>query len=234
MYLSSPEGQITQDKAYADMLDIYDTPEAAFEAAVHEEKSAYVVGFVRETLRYYPPLHLLPPRQTLKDFQYGQTHVPQGMMVLVNCQAANRGTYTHQPSLLSVLLTGNDADPATYGPDAHIFRPERWLEKESSERVPPPFEFAFGAGSRMCTAVNFSNRILYTIFVRLIVSFRIRQSDTHLPCLHYTNYNQDTTGSTAVPKEFKASFVVRNREMHDVCLQRSEENTRDAGNGIVR
>ncbi|KAK4544295.1 hypothetical protein LTR36_004505 [Oleoguttula mirabilis] len=214
-YLASPDGQIAQQRAYDDIVQSYGSPTEAFDRAVHEEKSSYMVAFVRETLRCYPPSHLLPPRQMFKDCDCGGVQVPKGLMVLVNCQSVNR-------------------DPATYGPDAHLFRPERWLDKDTPYNVPPPYEFAFGAGTRGCTAINFSNRILYATFVRLITTFRIRQSEKQPPCLHYIDYNCDTSVTVACPKDFKASFQLRDRKTFDASLARSQEKTISVTNGIVK
>lgn len=85
----------------------------------------------------------------------------------------------------------------------------------------------------MCTAVNFSNRILYAIFLRLIVTFKMRQSDAEPPNLHYVDYNCDTTAQGAIPKDFKAYFELRDREAFDACMKKSEENTREVTNGMV-
>ena len=86
----------------------------------------------------------------------------------------------------------------------------------------------------MCTAVNFSNRILYAIFLRLVVSFKIKQSETEPPTLHYIDYNCDTTAQGAIAKDFKAYFELRDREVFDACMKQSEENTREVNNGIVK
>lgn len=79
------------------------------------------------------------------------------------------------------------ADPAIYGPDAHTFRPERWTDPDLANKVPAPYHFSYGAGSRGCTAVTFSNRILYAIFSRLILTFKIRPNETKPPCLHHVD-----------------------------------------------
>ncbi|KXT18666.1 hypothetical protein AC579_2666 [Pseudocercospora musae] len=216
MYLASQDGQAVQQKAYDDIVQSHSSAREAFREAVNNEASQYVVAFAREVLRFYPPLHLLPPRQTIKDFtESSGVRVPRGVMVLPNCQAINR-------------------DPATYGPDAHIFRPERWLDEDLSSAVPPPYQFAFGAGSRMCTAVHFSNRILYAIFLRLIVSFKIRPGKDGPPCTDYIGYNRDTTAATACAKDFSAIFEVRDQGTFDICMQTSAESTKYVTNGIVR
>ncbi|KAF7195244.1 Phenylacetate 2-hydroxylase [Pseudocercospora fuligena] len=216
MYLASQDGQAVQQKAYDDILQSYGSAQEAFREAVNNEASQYIVAFAREVLRFYPPLHLLPPRQTIKEFTDSNgVRVPKGVMILPNCQAINR-------------------DPATYGPGAHIFRPERWLDKDLPSAVPPPYQFAFGAGSRMCTAVNFSNRILYAIFLRLIVSFKIRHGKDGSPCTDYVEYNRDTTAATACAKDFNAVFEVRDQKAFEDCMRTSAESTKNVTNGIMR
>lgn len=91
-YLASPEGQYAQETAYKDIIDAYGSAEAAFQQAVTDEKSPYMAAFVRETLRYYAPLHILPPRQTYQDFEWNGVKIPKGVMVLANAQAINHGT----------------------------------------------------------------------------------------------------------------------------------------------
>lgn len=214
-YLASPEGQATQEKAYLEMIGISGNVEAAFQQAVETESSPYVAAFVRETLRHYPPLHILPPRQTYQGFEWHGARIPKGVMVLVNAQAANH-------------------DPAIYGPDAHVFNPERWTDPVLAHKVPAPYHFSYGAGARGCTAINFSNRVLYSIFARLILSFKIKQSEAKPPCLHYVDYNEDTTAQAAIPKLFEAYFELRDRGAFDVCLKQSLESTRDVTNGMMR
>jgi phenylacetate 2-hydroxylase len=111
-FLASPEGQEVQQKAYQDILESYGTLEAAFEKAVDEEKSRYTAAFVRETLRYYPPLHLLPPRQTYQDFEWKDgIKVPKGVMILVNCQAINHGK---QSTVGRILFTCSSWSRSSY------------------------------------------------------------------------------------------------------------------------
>lgn len=112
-------------------------------------------------------------------------------------------------------------DKKTYGPDADQFLPERWLRKNYD--VPAPYHFAFGAGARMCTAVNFSNRVLYGLFVRLIVSFKITGSKDMPPITHHVDYKQDPAASNSLPKDFKVKFTPRDRETLEACLKQSQD-----------
>lgn len=90
-YLASPEGQAVQEKAYKDIIDSYGSVEAAFAQSITDEKSSYVAALVRETLRFYSPLHILPFRQTYQDFDCNGAKIPKGVMILVNVQAVNHG-----------------------------------------------------------------------------------------------------------------------------------------------
>ncbi|EFW98507.1 amino acid permease [Grosmannia clavigera kw1407] len=216
-YLASPAGQVLQEKAYREIIETYGTTEKAFAQAVSEETCPYMVAFVRETLRHYPPLHLLPPRQTMDAFDWGDAHIPKGVMILVNTQAANH-------------------DTSTYGADADQFRPERWLKGGAAHDTPAPFQWAFGAGSRVCTAVSFSNRILYAAFVRLVVTYRIRQGSTAAlqPCTDYVGYNRNTAAQSAIPRDYEATFALRDRVGYEACMARSRDRAQQATNGIVR
>lgn len=93
-YLASPAGQAALEKAYSEMIDASGDIQTAFREAVEAEKSPYVAAFVRETLRHYPPLHVLPPRQIYQEFNWNGATIPKGVMVLVNAQAINHGTVT--------------------------------------------------------------------------------------------------------------------------------------------
>jgi phenylacetate 2-hydroxylase len=218
--LSTPEGQQIQKRAYEDIMSHYDTPEEAFENCLTEEKSKYIIGLVKEALRFYPPLKLLPARQTYKDFVYQGSTIPKGVLIYLNTQAVNRGK-----SLLFLLLTfkrtNGMMDKLTYGPDADQFCPERWTEKTYD--VPPPYHFAFGGGARMCTAVNLSNRILYAVFLRLIVSFQVTEGKQMPVNTHYIDYKRDPSESNSIPSEFKVKLTPRDPESLKSCLSQSEK-----------
>ncbi|KAK4941188.1 hypothetical protein LTR10_018861 [Elasticomyces elasticus] len=206
--LATTAGQAIQERAYADILSAYSSPEEAFQRAVDEEKIPYIMGLVKEALRFYPPLKLLPARQTYKEFTYQGTTIPKGVLLYINAQAANR-------------------DKAVYGPDADQFRPERWTEKTSFV-VPPPYHFAFGAGARMCTAVNFSNKTLYAMFLRLIVAFKITESSSSAPPnTHYIQYKRDAAASNAIASDFEVKFTPRDAQTLERCFESSQSMSAD-------
>jgi len=89
--LASSQGQRMQDDAFEDIIKAYKTPKHAFAQCLSDEKSTYVMALVKETLRFFPPLKLLPPRQTLRDFIFEGSVIPKDILVYMNAQAINRG-----------------------------------------------------------------------------------------------------------------------------------------------
>lgn len=208
-WLSTEEGQKAQESAYQDIIANHGSVEAAWDECVLEEKSPYVVALVREGLRYYVPIPFLTPRQTMKPFNWRGIEIPKGLTVHINGQSVNH-------------------DPECYGPDAHIFRPERWLEDEVHDvKLPgPPYQYSYGAGSRMCPAVAISNRLLYATYVRLIIHFRFKASNSAPPNVDYIHFNEDLSVQTAIPKRF--TIELERREPDDnlmQCVARSEKAT---------
>lgn len=102
--LSTFEGQEIQRKAYAELMDVYGTMEEAFDQCVVEEKCPYVMSLVKESLRYFPPLKLLPARQTYKEFEYQGAVIPKGVLVYTNTQAISRGRSHSRPPPLPLHL----------------------------------------------------------------------------------------------------------------------------------
>lgn len=131
-----------------------------------------------------------------------------------------------QTRAITSNLPGNEGDPDTsiYGPDADQFRPERWSKKGgSAQAIPPPYHFSYGAGARMCTAVNFSNRVLYAAILRLVVSFHMTAGRDMPPSTHYTGYKRNPAEATAIPALFETRFVPRDVESLRRCLGGSQE-----------
>ena len=205
--LSSKEGQLIQEKAYRDILAYHGSSEAAWDECLLEEKSPYVVALVREGLRYYCPIPFLPPRQTYREFNWRGIDIPKGLTVHVNAQSVNH-------------------DPSCYGLDAHVFRPERWLEEGKVKQPGPPYHYSYGAGSRMCIAVGMSNRILYATYVRLISHFHIEASAEAPPNVDYIHFNENRSVQSAVPKRYRIKLHPRDgTASFEECMKRSREAT---------
>ncbi|KAL4945820.1 hypothetical protein BDV06DRAFT_229721 [Aspergillus oleicola] len=207
-FLSTEEGQEIQEKAYADIITHHGSVENAWDECLLAEKSPYVVALVREGLRYYSPLPLLNPRQTTKSFIWRNVSIPSGISIHMNAQSINH-------------------DKAAYGPDVDIFRPDRWLEVNTL-KPGPIYQYSFGAGSRMCPAVAISNRVLYATYVRLLVHFKVAASEELPPVVDYVEFNEDTSGQSAIPKTYRVKLELRDEceaEKLEACLAQSRKAT---------
>ena len=107
----------------------------------------YLQNVISETLRLYPPVPLLVPREASEDCVVGNYDVPQGAMLLVNAWAIHR-------------------DPKVWV-NPTKFMPERF-EGWSGDgyRLIP-----FGAGRRGCPGVALANRVIGLALGTLIQSF---------------------------------------------------------------
>ncbi|KAJ3493704.1 hypothetical protein NLG97_g4566 [Lecanicillium saksenae] len=126
--------------------------EELFQTALQDKEDIpYISALVREILRFYTPSRLALPRLAVQSIVYKDKIIPEGSTVVLNTFACNR-------------------DPKLYR-DPDIFRPERWLED------PDQPIFSYGLGYRMCAGYTLANHVMYTLFVRLIVSFEICAGD---------------------------------------------------------
>ncbi|KAG9237237.1 cytochrome P450 [Amylocarpus encephaloides] len=101
----------------------------------------YLQAIIKESLRIHPatglPLQrIVPPSVPLTIAGYP---IPPGSSVGINSWVAHQNT-------------------AVFGSDAHLFRPERWLEFEEQGRggEVEKYFMAFGLGSRTCIGKNIS------------------------------------------------------------------------------
>jgi len=207
--LSTPEGQIFQERAYEDILRHYGSVEEAWERCFQEEKVPYVNAIVKEATRYYTVSAMSLPRKTIADVEWDGAIIPAKTMVLINAQAANH-------------------DVSYFGPTASKFDPERWLSS-----VSPPVEaeakgiqhFSFGAGSRMCSGYIIASRLMYAALVRLITFYKVTASASEPPNTDYVDYNAIKTALVAIPRDFKVKLVPRDTAAMEKALAAAKERT---------
>ncbi|KAL3423004.1 cytochrome p450 pisatin [Phlyctema vagabunda] len=97
----------------------------------------YLQAVIKEGLRIHPATGFTMPRIVPKGGKEITGHYfPAGTVVGINSWVAHR-------------------NKEVFGSDAYLFRPERWLEKESSKYLDAYF-FSFGQGSRTCIRKNIS------------------------------------------------------------------------------
>ncbi|KAI0020434.1 cytochrome P450 [Xylariomycetidae sp. FL0641] len=215
--LATPEGQVWQDRAYADIRRHYPDVREAWRHGHREEKSAYVNAIVKEAGRYYTVSAMSLPRQTTTEVRWNGAVIPAKTMVLINAQAGNH-------------------DQNHFGPSAAQFDPERWLEPITSASSSGPFaekpttgqgHLSFGAGARACSGQIIAQRLLHTALVRLLSSYRIVASEDEPPNTDYVDYNQFKSALVAIPRDFKVRLIPREPGVLEECLDEAMERTVD-------
>lgn len=205
-YLSSPQGQETQQRAHEEIMKVYPRDGEAWEKCLVEEKVPYVRAFVKETLRFWTVIPISLPRTSIKDIKWHDVVIPAGTTFYMNAWAA-------------------DYDD-THFKDPTNFVPERYLDTLDGAGTP---HYGFGAGSRMCAGTHLANRELYTAFLRIFTAFKVvaAKDAKDAPVLDALECNAISTSLTTEPKEFKVGFQVRNQESLDRWIRESDERTKD-------
>lgn len=214
--LSTPAGQLFQDRAFADIQRHY--PGGMSDLWLNsftEETVTYVNAIVKEAARYYTVSAMSLPRKTVSDIHWDGAIIPAKTMILINAQAAN-----------------HDIDH--FGPDAGIFDPERWLDSSFSSSswiftekpqssIP---HFSFGAGSRACSGQTIASRLLYVALIRILSCYRVVASEKEPPNTDYVEYNQFKSALVAIPRDFKVKLVPREGVDVEGLLREGEARTR--------
>jgi phenylacetate 2-hydroxylase len=219
--LSTPEGQIFQDRAYADIQQAYSSGMSSlWLSSFAEETVPYVNAIVKEAARYYTVSAMSLPRKTVSEINWNGATIPAKTMILINAQAANH-------------------DTDHFGYDAKTFNPERWLDSSSSSSsktlesesftekpqtsIP---HFSFGAGSRACSGQIIASRLLYVALIRILSCYRIVASQSEPPNTDYVDYNQFKSALVAIPRDFKVKLVPREGVDVEGLLREGEARTR--------
>ena len=118
---------------------------------------------INETLRLYPAT-LIFSREALKDLKFGNINVPKGVIIFTSIIALHH-------------------DPQIWGPDAHLFNPQRFENGVSGSCKLPQVYQPFGVGPRVCLGQHFAMTEL-KILLSLILSkfsFSLSPSYKHSP-----------------------------------------------------
>jgi phenylacetate 2-hydroxylase len=213
--LCTPEGQIFQERAYADIKRYYPDIRDAWTNSYQEEKVPYLKAIIQEAGRYYTVSSMSLPRRTVTEVNWNGAIIPPKTMILVNAQAGN-----------------HDIDH--FGPDAAVFNPERWLEPITEKNNMGPFaerpltslpHLSFGAGSRACSGQLIATRLLYAALIRILSSYKIVASESEPPNTDYVDYNQFKTALVAIPRDFKVRLIPRDKATMEDCMQAAHART---------
>jgi phenylacetate 2-hydroxylase len=89
--LSTPEGQIWQDRAYEDITRYYPDVRDAWADSFIKEEVPYLNAIIKEAGRYYTVSSMSLPRKTVTEVNWNGAVIPAKTMVLINAQAGNHG-----------------------------------------------------------------------------------------------------------------------------------------------
>ncbi|KAL8376826.1 hypothetical protein RB595_007784 [Gaeumannomyces hyphopodioides] len=114
----------------------------------------YTVAAVKEAQRLYPVIGMSLPREVpVGGTRLHGTFLPAGTTVGVNPVSLHR-------------------NEQIFGPDAHLFNPERWLDSAKS-RAMDRCNLTWGGGARTCPGRHLAELILHRTVARLILEFEV-------------------------------------------------------------
>ncbi|KAJ3524791.1 hypothetical protein NMY22_g10851 [Coprinellus aureogranulatus] len=169
-------------------------PETSYETLMD---LPYLDAVCKETLRLHPPfpfairaaledtvVPLAYPVKTVDGNEEDSVMIPKGTKVFLPLHFTNR-------------------DPDIWGPEAHEWRPERWLvplpETVTKARVPGVFSnlMTFLGGNRSCPGFVFAQLEMKVVLVTLLRSFRFTLTDKEI-IWRVNNVVQPTTADAEV------------------------------------
>ncbi|TFK91204.1 cytochrome P450 [Polyporus arcularius HHB13444] len=162
----------------------------------------YLEAVVRETVRMYPSFHL-SPRVAEQD-----TVLPLGTPI----QGTDGRTITElvvpAHTMVWVNILGLNRDKAIWGPDAHEWKPERWLGQlpasVADAHIPNVFSntMTFVAGPRSCIGYNMALTEMRIALAHLVLAFEFAPSDKEIIWRLGGVVSPSVKGSTSKKPEF--------------------------------
>lgn len=136
------------------------TENPIFETAKYRPNSLpYVMAVFYETLRLYPPV----------PFELKQCSLPTTLP---------DGTFLPQDSILVWATWAMNRSHLTWGPDADVFKPERWLDENGNLITKSAFEFpVFNGGPRTCLGKKMAEIVAVQTICCLLERFEFRCVD---------------------------------------------------------
>ncbi|KAF7343357.1 Cytochrome P450 [Mycena venus] len=147
----------------------------------------YINAIVKESLRWELVIPLGVPHRAMQDDSYNGYFIPEGTTVI-----ANQWGISHDEKVFS---------------DPFAFRPERFLDKQSS--LPDPSSIAFGWGRRICPGRFLAENSLWLHVATMLACFDINQAlgKNGKPVIPPREY---TSGMASRPLPFPCSITPRN------------------------
>ncbi|KAF5335634.1 hypothetical protein D9758_014794 [Tetrapyrgos nigripes] len=115
----------------------------------------YADALLRESLRWIPVVPLSVPHRSVKDDEYNGYYIPGGANLVGNSWAMLH-------------------DESVYGPNPHLFNPERFLQEDGSLDPNVPFPNpAFGFGRRLCGGQDLAISAMWIAIVCILACFDV-------------------------------------------------------------
>ncbi|XLR36900.1 hypothetical protein S83_021560 [Arachis hypogaea] len=138
------------ERAQTEVRKVYGSKGYVDESELHQ--LTYFKSIIKETLRLYPSVPLLVPRENKESCQIKGYQIPSNSRIIINAWAIRR-------------------DP-TYWVDAMEFKPERFVDNYSIDNRGTNFEFIpFGGGRRMCPRITFATPNMELPLAQLLYHF---------------------------------------------------------------
>lgn len=112
----------------------------------------YTCAFIKECLRYYPVVPMVPPHTAAETFSFEQYTFPKGTSFILNIPAITRDY-----------------------PDPETFKPERWIDGRGGEAKLTEGFWGFGGGKRVCVGYKAAQTGLFLPFARLLMCFELEK-----------------------------------------------------------
>lgn len=106
-----------------------------------------------------------------------------------------------------IIRQAPNHEEAQNGSDAHLFKPERFLNMSFAKRTSTSHS-GFGAGIRMYTGHLIATWLCNCLLVRCMLPFEVVASDTNPPNADYIEYNGIKTALVAIPRDCNVKLTI--------------------------
>ncbi|VDB89999.1 unnamed protein product [Peniophora sp. CBMAI 1063] len=138
----------------------------------------YLDAVCRETLRLYAPAQIVP--RVVKD----DIVVPLSKPIIGVDGNLIESLFLPKGLDFFVHVAGSNTNPEIWGPDAQVWRPERWLEPTPDSVTDAHLPAVFGkgvmtfyGGGRACIGMQFSQLEMKMVVAALVSTFRFQPSE---------------------------------------------------------
>lgn len=143
-------------------------------------KMEYLLCFIKETMRKYPPVSIIPDKLNIRDVILSNYYIPKGTLIGINVYSIH-----HSKEI--------------YG-DPENFRPERWTKEEQMKRkIPNSAWIPFSSGPRICIGNYFSLLEQKIFLTELLLNYQVIS-------LEKNDLEQEKNFGISPPKPSKIQF----------------------------